>query len=321
MKSKRASNKARKKKLATAQAAGTVRLVEVSDVVDFVPFAKGVEVGEQKVFADTPPSSPPKSATVPSLFETMPPPGVVLEKPLSPSDLDSVEVETTKDASAETIAEMKALFDASSQVTKTKATEGASSFVKEAGGYFLPNLKSCFSWLWSLRTPLTLLWAMILVPKLILLWIFIVLAKPTSIWMYKHCPDNWKARFKLSLPAPVRDSVVVRDLSEGADQGLPFILFWMYLFCAPFAIAWIGVHWIKGFIEPSPIKANRENHFVFTQNKKPDGHYSENNFYYSRAFAVVLLAFFGLGIPSFVSYAVYEKMGIRKIIEIGRAHV
>lgn len=206
-------------------------------------------------------------------------------------------------------------------VTNTQTTtlspisgSSAGSTLREAGGYFLPNVKSLLSWLWSLRTPLFLLGAIALVPKLILLWIVIVIAKPISVWLYGCCPPSVKARFKPSLPPVIRNSAVFRDLSEGADQGLPFILFWMYLFCAPFAIAWIAVDWVKGFFQSSPKKNTQDDCFVFTQNKKPDTQHSETNFYYSRAFAVVLLAFFALGIPAFVSYAIYEKIGLEKMM-------
>lgn len=307
MTTKKAEKKA-KKKARTEQAQASVRLVEVC---------------EQEISENGGTETSNGGASLPSC---VPPPEVTNGKPETISSLEkpAPEFETTKEVSNATLAEIKALVDASgpgNQGDSTSQTQGksdvASNLVKEAGWCFLPHVKSCLSWLWSLRAPLLLLGAIALVPKLILLWIFIILAKPITIWMYKHCPEKWKARFKLSLPPAIRDSVLMRDLSEGADQGLPFVLFWMYLFFAPFAIAWIAVDWMKGFIKP-PAQTSGDGCFVFTQNKRQDLQYAENNFYHSRAFAVVLLAFFALGIPSFISYAVYEKLGVQKMIGADR---
>ncbi len=177
--------------------------------------------------------------------------------------------------------------------------------------------RPCAVWIWSLRAPLSLLIAIAISPKFILLWILIILTKPISLWLYDHFPADWKAKIQEALPKSIRHSPWVRDMSEGADQGLPFILFWLYLCCAPFAITWIALHWIRGFL-PSPVpKVAGEEGFLFTQNKRLDSVRSETTFYYSRAFGIVMFAFFALGLPAFFSYAVYEKMGIEKMMQTG----
>ncbi|MDZ4837662.1 MAG: serine/threonine-protein kinase [Candidatus Melainabacteria bacterium] len=182
-----------------------------------------------------------------------------------------------------------------------------------------PNIKICAAWAWSLRAPIFLLGAIALVPKLILLWIFIILAKPVASWTYKRCPQSWRARLRRLVPNSVSNSHLITDLSDGADQGLPFILFWLYLFCAPFALGWIALNWLAGFINPQSIDTRSDGTLVLTQNKRLGALHSENNFYHSRAFAVVLLTVFALGIPAFVTFAVFEKLEIENLMK--QSHV
>ena len=181
----------------------------------------------------------------------------------------------------------------------------------------LTNCRPFAEWVWTLRAPIILLLAIASFPKCIFLWVFIILIKPISLWLYERSPADWKAKIQDSVPKGIRHSYWARDLNEGADQGLPFILFWLYLCCAPFAILWISAHWVRGFF-PSPApKLPSEDGFVYTQNKRLDSVRTETTFYYSRAFGIVMLAFFALGIPAFFSYAVYEKMGIEKLMATG----
>jgi hypothetical protein len=178
-------------------------------------------------------------------------------------------------------------------------------------------------WLWGLRAPLFLLAAIALVPKMVLVWILVVIIKPITLWLYHTSPQSWRNnlhklcadKFQPSISNTVRNSPFLRDLNEGADQGLPFILFWLYLCCAPVALGWIAVHWIKGFF-PTPVNqpVDGEATFVLRQNTKRNSAQSENNFYYSRAFGLVLVAFFALGIPAFFSFSLYENLGIEKMM-------
>ncbi len=183
---------------------------------------------------------------------------------------------------------------------------------------FLSICRPCAEWIWSLRVPLSVLLAFVICPKFILLWIFIVVAKPISLLLYERFPQDWKLKIHDSVPRRIRHSAWARDLGEGADQGLPFILFWLYLGCAPFAIAWIASDWVRSFF-PSPApKVSSEDGFVFTQNKRLDAVRSETTFYYSRAFGVVVLAFFALGIPAFFTNAVFQKTGMEKLMLSGK---
>ncbi len=180
------------------------------------------------------------------------------------------------------------------------------------------HVKRCLGWFWTMRTPMVVLGAIAIAPKMLLLWMFIILAKPISVWSFKRLPPAWKTTLALSVPKRVRQSEFVRELNEGADQGLPFMLFWLYLCCIPFSLTWMAVHWFKGLLpecEPS-LPADQEG-FVYVQNRKANNFNSETNFYSSRAFAPVVFLFFALGIPAFFSYGIYERLGVEQTLKSG----
>lgn len=179
----------------------------------------------------------------------------------------------------------------------------------------LVHNKDLRTWLWGLRAPLFLLLCIAIAPKLVLLWIFIIIAKPISIWIFDRLPEQLRQKLKRSLPKSIRNSAFLNDLGEGANQGLPFILFWLYLCCAPFALLWMIAHWILSISKSKTQPPKSENTFIFTQTKKQNNLHTESNFFYSQAFGIVFLAFFALGIPAFFSYSVYENLGIEKLSE------
>ncbi len=185
--------------------------------------------------------------------------------------------------------------------------------------YAVDSLLSGASQIWStlkdIKAPLFLLIAIGFVPKLILLWILIILLQPCSNWLYRKLPQHLKTQLQEALPPFIRNSSFLAEIKEGAEQGLPFILFWLYLCCAPFAVMWIAIHWIQGFFTKNNTKAEGNNSFVFTQNKSVDKLQNETNFYHSQAFGVIFLAFFALGIPATASFAAYEKLGIENLIQ------
>jgi len=191
--------------------------------------------------------------------------------------------------------------------------------VSAVSGLFDMYCKDMVTWLWSLRAPIILLAALALVPKFIFLWILLVLAKPTVSWMLRHCPEHLKNNLRAHTPKVMRNSALLEHFSEGADQALPFILFWLYLCCAPFALCWMAVDWIKGLRRPqlTPMRTGEDAdaRFVFPQNRKLDSAQSDNNFYHSRAFGIVFLTFFALGIPAFFSLALYENLGVDKLVD------
>lgn len=314
-KAKRKSKKAKKVSLNDTRTKALVRLVEVPEnaadlKVPAAPFEVDSEIREvlevPEVHEIHEIHEVQEVQEVPEVQEA---PGCNPEVTVTPEtakELDSPPAPNSPTIKDTAVSDLEALPSKNCSTALSIVLSG----IKEADSYLDANLKGGAAWIWSLRAPLFLLGAIALSPKLILLWIFIVLAKPVSLWLYSKCPGSWKRRFVNSLPAPVRRSSLLRDLSEGADQGLPFILFWLYLFCAPFAIVWIGVHWIRGFFQTTSTDTTRQGVLLFPQNKRQDAEHADSNFYYSRAFGLVLFLVFALGIPSFISYSIYEGTGL-----------
>lgn len=181
------------------------------------------------------------------------------------------------------------------------------------------DCQGMIEWVWNLRAPALLLAALAVVPKLISLWITAVLVKPIVTWLLSRCPQPLIDKMHALMPPAIRNSGLLRDLDEGTDQALPFILFWLYICCVPFALCWMTVHWIRGFRQPQikPTITGEDSHarIVFPQNKKLDSAQSDYNFYHSKAFGIVLLTFFALGIPAFFSLQLYEKLAVDKLVE------
>lgn len=172
--------------------------------------------------------------------------------------------------------------------------------------------------LWSLKVPVCLLALITFAPKLIVLWVLFVVAKPIALWTRDHLPSPIAERFKSRF-----GSSLIREIDEGSNQALPFVLFAIYMCCAPFALAWMLVHWARGFVsnEKTVAATTGGEQLVFKQNKRVAKEESENNFYHSKAFGITFLAFFILGIPAWFSYQVYERTGMSQVLETTRATV
>lgn len=173
--------------------------------------------------------------------------------------------------------------------------------------YIFKDALSLGKYLWSLRAPLLLLAAIGVCPKIVILWILVVLLKPLLSLSFKKLSPETQLKISTSIPQNLKNVGILKDLSEGADQCLPFILFWLYLCCAPLAILWIAGHYVRSFFPTKELQA--QDGLVFSQNRKKDLR-QENNFYYSRAFAVTVAAVFALGIPAIFSYSVYKNLGV-----------
>jgi hypothetical protein len=198
-------------------------------------------------------------------------------------------------------------------IARTSAPATGEFFTK----YFTVTFNSFEKYLWSLRAPILLLASVAIMPRVILLWIVIVLLKPLVSKAFARLPQQKQNQIIQNMPNFVRNSELLRDLGEGADQCLPFILFWLYLCCAPFAVLWIAGHWVRGFLPQKPPQI--ENGLVFEQNRKRDLAQPENNFYYSKAFGITVIAFFALGIPAFTSYSIYKNLGVENEVKTSPA--
>lgn len=215
-------------------------------------------------------------------------------------------LETEKTATEPDAATASLSHSTAESITKPTALSGSAYFTN----YLFKDAISLAKYAWSLRAPLFLLAAVAVAPKTILLWITVVLLKPLCTLVYRRLPKDTQLQIIQNIPASIRNSALLRDYGEGANQCLPFILFWIYLSCAPIAILWIAGHYVRGFF-PQKLR-HMENGLVFAQNKKSELSQSENNFYYSRAFAVTTFAVFALGIPAIFSYSIYKHLGVDK---------
>ena len=255
------------------------------------------------------------------------------EPTASPSPAASVSREPTVSVSSATSVPSEPTSSPSSSMvtlppsennSETKRTERLDSQVQEVTSYIYSNFKIVSDWVWSLRVPLSVLLLIAVMPKLVVaLWILLVLLKPGVTWLFFALPENVRQRILTSVPESIRGSSSVEDLSEGLDQARPFILFWTYLCCAPFAIGWMAIHWFQGLrqenVETIEEKDASSARLIFKQNSKTDDRESANNFYHSRAFALTLILFFALGIPAFFSMALYQELGIDHMVQSGPA--
>ncbi|HEY9678477.1 MAG TPA: serine/threonine-protein kinase [Drouetiella sp.] len=184
----------------------------------------------------------------------------------------------------------------------------------------LPILKKfALDQVMSVRAPVMILLLIGLMPKAVLLWVAIIVFKPACSWIYKHSSLDFQLKLRDKIPAKVRHSPLIRDFGEGADQGLSFVLFWAYMFCAPFSMLWIFGHYVKGWLPKKPEKINPDE-FVFAQNQSLRRGKEETNFYHSKALSLVIIGFFALGIPAFASIFLFEKLGIESDLKEANTH-
>ena len=179
--------------------------------------------------------------------------------------------------------------------------------------------QSWIDWFRGLLAPATVIGAIAMMPKLVLLWVLATILKPTFLWLYHRCPAHIQKGLKDQIPESVRQSAFRRDLSEGVDQTLPFVLFWTYIFCLPFSFFWIFWHWLKGFLPEKKADADDPEGLSFVQNRRSELSHPENNFYHSRAFGITLLSIFALGIPAIITTSIYFGLGVDKMVLYSRA--
>lgn len=169
------------------------------------------------------------------------------------------------------------------------------------------------------KLPLLVLLSMALVPKLVLLWIPLALVWTAVESLYKKMPPLQQQRLHQILPEHVRQSPLLAELSDGIAQARPFIIFPLYIFCIPIALVWMTFHWFKNVAGMNkeeaalPLQTDPEQ-LSFIQNRRNEDEESESNFFHSPAFAITSVALFGCGLPAFLTYALYQHMGIDALI-------
>ncbi|MBI1271121.1 protein kinase [bacterium] len=179
--------------------------------------------------------------------------------------------------------------------------------------------QSWIEWFRGFLAPATVIGTIAMMPKLVLLWVLATILKPTFLWFYLRCPLHIQTAIKSQIPESVRQSAFRRDLSEGVDQTLPFVLFSSYIWCLPFSFFWIFFHWLKGFFPEKVAEVAGEEGFSLLQNRRSELSHPENNFYHSRAFGITLLSIFALGIPAIITTSLYFGLGVDKMVLSSRA--
>lgn len=175
-------------------------------------------------------------------------------------------------------------------------------------------IASIAKYIWTLRVPLFLLATIAVAPKMVALWILFVIAKPLAEFAYRKSPPAFKQRLNRLIPKSLARSDTVREINEGAEQTLPFVMFFIYLVFAPFAVGWIIYDWIRSFRSkpPSDEISVEDDAFVFKQNERRESGQQEWNFYHSKVFVITILAVFASGVPALFSWNLYSHLGVDK---------
>lgn len=173
-----------------------------------------------------------------------------------------------------------------------------------------------FAEIWRHRVPLVVLLVLAFFPRLIPSWIALVLAWSFLEFCYSKFPEQKQEKINQLLPT-LRKCAWINELGLGISQVRPFVLFSMYVFCAPFAMIWMFLHWIFSFIAKEDLdpKIPLDSQKVFIlQNKQNVQSEQESNFFHSPMFGLTLLLFFVSGVPAGISYFLYFYLGIDPLL-------
>jgi len=170
---------------------------------------------------------------------------------------------------------------------------------------------------------LLLILSLIVSFKFGILWAAIVFTWSVGAFVYRRLPGTVRDNLHKRLPAhfateeKLRQNSWVQQLSEAVEYTRPFILFWLYIFCIPFALIWMSLHWCKNVIAPSREAAkqieNGSELLVFTQNRQREAEGKTSGFFLSPAFPLTALALFGTGIPAIITYGIYQTLKMDSI--------
>ena len=167
--------------------------------------------------------------------------------------------------------------------------------------------------IWRHRVPLILIAGLVLFPPLLPGWIAFVVLWSLFEFIYSKLPEAKQTKVKQMLPT-FSQLDWVKELGMGVTQVRPFVLFSVYLFCAPFALVWMLVHWVGSFKtredDKKLVEVGECKSIVVVQNKQPVRSEQESNFFHSPVFGLTVLLTFCSGIPAAVSYLLYFHLGM-----------
>ena len=160
--------------------------------------------------------------------------------------------------------------------------------------------------------PLILIAAFIVCPPIIFVWVPFVMLFWGCQTIYDRLGIVQQKKILNLFPQKWKQSRFVADLIEGMAQVRPFLLASLYIFCIPFALSWMYIHWLlrlnKG--EPEELAEISERRVSFLQNRSLKDEQEEVNFFHSPAFSMSAVALFVSGIPAALTYLLYQFLGI-----------
>lgn len=160
--------------------------------------------------------------------------------------------------------------------------------------------------------PLALIAAFIICPPLLMIWVPFVMIFWGCQTIFDRLGEQRQKKILNLFPEKWKRSRIVAELIEGMAQVRPFILASLYIFCAPFALTWMYLHWISR-LNKKPSEESTElskERVSFLQNRSIKDEQEEVNFFHSPAFAMSAVALFVSGIPAALTYLLYQYLGI-----------
>lgn len=193
-----------------------------------------------------------------------------------------------------------------------------SSFLRTLEQQHKDFILTALSELWRHRIPFLVLLAIIFVPSLLPSWIALIAGWSLVEFICNKLPEDRQAKLKGLLPN-IHKAGWFKELGIGISQVRPFLLFAIYIFCAPIAIFWMLVHWVRSLKtkEGEEDQAAEEpdgNRVLLVQNKQAVRTEQESNFFHSPVFGLTIMLVFFSGAPALVSYFSYFYLGVDTLL-------
>lgn len=167
------------------------------------------------------------------------------------------------------------------------------------------------------KVPAAVLLLFCTIPRLIPLWVLVILLWTLLESVLPKLPERMRRPLAALMPVAVARADWFQQLREGINQMRPFILFMLYIGCAPIALVWMFCHWIGRVLglKPARVVPNDPEGIVLTmQNRRRDEDQEKDTFYHSPAFTITACLLFLSGVPAAVSYFLYYHLGIDAIM-------
>lgn len=167
------------------------------------------------------------------------------------------------------------------------------------------------------KVPGAVLLLFLTIPRLIPLWWLIIMLWSLFEYLLPKLPTRARKSLSRLLPAAIARAQWFQELREGIGQMRPFILFILYIGCAPVALVWMFCHWVGLLLgrKPAPVVSNHPEGIVLSmQNRRRDEDQEKDTFYHSPVFTITALLLFLSGIPAAVSYILYYHLGVDAIM-------